>query len=221
MKRIKLTIYFITILVLLTACGGSNNEGQEEGNYEGTKKMVADILKTDEGKKAITEVLASDDMQQTYVIDAKIVKDSVESALSSDKGKEYWTKMFQDPKFVESFALALQEQQEKVMKNLMSDPEYQSKLIEIFSNPDMEKQTLTVLTGQEFRSHLEKVMEETFSSPIFQAKIAELLMNAAKEMKPSGEGGGGEGQSDGGGSSEGGQGGQQQEGGGSQEQQGS
>ncbi|MFC4404960.1 spore germination lipoprotein GerD [Gracilibacillus xinjiangensis] len=226
MKSKYIYIYLLTMLILLSACGGggNNSEGQEQGNYEGTKKMVADILKTDEGKKAITEVLTSDDMQQTYVIDAKVVKDSVESALSSDKGKEYWNKMFQDPKFVESFSLALQDQQEKVIKKLMSDPEYQSKLIEIFSNPDMEKQTLTVLKSQEFRSHLEKLMNETFSSPIFQAKIAELLMNAAQEMKPSGEGGGG-GQSSSGGSgeggSEGGQEGGQDQGGSQGEQQGS
>ncbi len=78
-------------------------------------------------KKAITEVLSSDDMQKTYVIDAKVVQQTVQEALTSDKGKEFWTKMFQDPKFVESFSLALQDQQEKVMKTLMSDPEFQKK----------------------------------------------------------------------------------------------
>ncbi|KAB8127681.1 spore gernimation protein GerD [Gracilibacillus oryzae] len=217
MNANKVYIYLIIIMLFVTACGGGGNtEGKEEGNYEGTKKMVADILKTDEGKKAITEVLASDDMQQTYVIDAKVVKDSVEGALSSDQGKEFWSKMFQDPKFVESFALALQEKQEDVMKKLMSDPEYQTKLMEVFSNPDMEKITLQVLTGQQFRSHLEKLMEETFSSPMFQAKIAELLMNAAKEMKPA-DNGGGESQEGGQSGQGGGEGGQSGEG--SQEQQ--
>ncbi len=81
----------------------------------------------------------------------------------------------------------------------------------------MEDQTLTVLTGQKFRSHLEKVMEEMFSSPMFQAKISELLLNAAKEMKPS-EGGqsqsGGQGESGGGQQQQGGQGEQGNQGGG-------
>ena len=86
----------------------------------------------------------------------------------------------------------------------MSDSEYQKKLIEILSNPDMEKQLLTVVTGQEFRSHLEKVMEETFSSPIFQAKLADLILQAAQEMKPPQESGGGEGGGSSGGESGGG-----------------
>ncbi len=219
MNLSKFFILTILSLLFLSACGGGGNtQGKEEGDYEGTKKMVADILKTDEGKKAITEVLSSDDMQKTYVIDAKVVQQTVQEALTSDKGKEFWTKMFQDPKFVESFSLALQDQQEKVMKTLMSDPEFQKKFIEILSNPEMEDQTLTVLTGQKFRSHLEKVMEEMFSSPpMFQAKISELLLNAAKEMKPS-EGGqsqsGGQGESGGGQQQQGGQGEQGNQGGG-------
>ncbi|QGH32763.1 spore gernimation protein GerD [Gracilibacillus salitolerans] len=186
-------LYMLVIcLLLLAGCGGGGNNAanQESDGYEGTKKMVSDILKTDEGKKAITEVLASDDMQQTYVIDSKVIKDAVTETLSSDKGKEFWEKMFQDPKFVESFAKALQDKQEDVTKRLMSDSEYQKKLMEVLKNPEMEQQLMTAVTSQEFRSHLEKVMEETFDSPMFQAKITDLLLKAAKEMKPSEKGGG-------------------------------
>ncbi len=187
-------LYMLVIcLLLLAGCGGgggNNAANQESDGYEGTKKMVSDILKTDEGKKAITEVLASDDMQQTYVIDSKVIKDAVTETLSSDKGKEFWEKMFQDPKFVESFAKALQDKQEDVTKRLMSDSEYQKKLMEVLKNPEMEQQLMTAVTSQEFRSHLEKVMEETFDSPMFQAKITDLLLKAAKEMKPSEKGGG-------------------------------
>ncbi|WP_163539085.1 spore germination lipoprotein GerD [Gracilibacillus sp. YIM 98692] len=206
--------YFLIILLtlfVLTSCGGNNNTSNQEGEYEGTKKMVTDILSTDDGKKAITEVLSSDDMQKTYVIDSKIVKTSIEEALSSDKGKEFWTKMFEDPKFVESFAKALQEQHEDVMKGLMSDPEFQKKLIEVLSNPEMEQQITKVLTGQQFREHLQKVMEETFNSPMFKAKMSEIILKAAEEMKPSGGGQSGDGGKQGEG---GGQGGGQSEGGG-------
>lgn len=199
-------------MLMLTGCNAGGGEKKETGDYESTKKMVADILKTDEGKKAITEVLSSDDMQQTYVVESPAMKEAVTEALSSDKGKEFWEKMFKDPKFVEAYALAMQEQQKDVLKNLMSDSEYQKKLIEILSNPDMEKQLLTVVTGQEFRSHLEKVMEETFSSPIFQAKLADLILQAAQEMKPPQESGGSEG-----GGSSGGESGGGESGGGSEE----
>ena len=221
MTQTKLWMLLICISMLVLAGCNAGSEQKETSDYEGTKKMVADILKTDEGKKAITEVLSGDDMQQTYVVESSTMKEAVTEALSSDKGKEFWEKLFKDPKFVESYALAMQDQQKEVLKNLMSDPEYQKKLIEILSNPDMEKQLLTVVTGQEFRSHLEKVMEETFSSPIFQAKLADLILQAAQEMKPPQEGGGGGSSSDESGSgSEGGgsgeeKGGEQSGGGGS------
>ncbi|MDX8047316.1 spore germination lipoprotein GerD [Gracilibacillus sp. S3-1-1] len=177
-------------LLFIAGCGGEGGAAanKEQEGYEGTKKMVADILKTDDGKKAITEVLTSEDMKQTYVIESKAMKEAVQEALTSEKGKEFWEKMFNDPKFVESFAMSLQDKQEDVTKNLMSDSTYQEKLMEVLSNPEMEQQTMTLLTSQEFRSHLEKVMEETFQSPMFQAKIADLLLQAAKEMKPSSSG---------------------------------
>lgn len=209
MKQIHFLILFLSITVLLITGCNSNGDKKETGDYESTKKMVADILKTDEGKKAITEVLTGDDMQQTYVIESPAMKEAVTEALSSDKGKEFWEKMFKDPKFVESFATALQDQQKDILKNLMSDSDYQKKLIEILSNPDMEKQFLTVVKGQDFRSHLEKVMEEAFSSPMFQAKLADLILQAAQEMKPPQEGESSGGDSSGGDSGSGSEGGQQ------------
>ncbi|RCW63528.1 spore germination lipoprotein GerD [Saliterribacillus persicus] len=203
-------IVVIIILCLITACTGGSPAANKEADYDTTKKMVADILKTDEGKKAITEVLASDDMQQTYVIDAKVVEEAITSLFSSDKGKEFWQKMFTDPAFIESFATSLQDQQEKVMQGLMSDPKFQGKMMEILGNPKMQEQTLQVLKSQPFREHLEKTIQETFESPMMQATIAEIVLNAAKEMKPE-ESGGSQEESSGGG-----EGGQEEGGGGSE-----
>ncbi|WP_079707996.1 spore germination lipoprotein GerD [Paraliobacillus ryukyuensis] len=175
-------------LLILSACGGG--DGQASGNqetYDTTKKMVTDILKTDEGKKAITDILADEEMQKTYVIEAKVVEDSVTKALSSEEGKAFWEKMFSDPKFVEGFSKSLMDQQKDVLKGLMSDSEYQSKMLELLANPEMEKQMLTVLKGQQFREHLEKTIQETMNSPMFKAKMSEIILKAAEEMKPTQE----------------------------------
>lgn len=179
--------------LLLTSCGGTGGGAQagEEANYDTIKKMVTDILKTDEGKKAMTEVLSDEEMQNTYVIESKIVEQAVTDALTSDKGKEFWTKMFEDPKFVESFAKSLQKQQEDVIKGLMSDSEYQKKMLELLENPQMEEQILSVLKSQDFRGHLETTIQETLNSPLFKAQITDVILKAAEEMKPT-EGGGGE-----------------------------
>ena len=102
-----------------------------EIDYEETKKMVVDILKTDEGKKAIQEVLSDEKLKQELVMDHAVVTETIQSTLTSEKGTEFWKKNFEDPKFAETMAQSMQKQNEQLLKNLMNDPEYRAKLIEI------------------------------------------------------------------------------------------
>ncbi|WP_066175024.1 spore germination lipoprotein GerD [Bacillus marinisedimentorum] len=171
------------LMVLALALGGCAAEATDSSqpNYDETKKMVVDILKTDEGKKAIQDLVADEKIKEQMVLDQAFVKKTIEENLTSDKGKEFWKKQFEDPKFAETFAKSMQKQQEELMKKLMKDPDYQKSMIELYQNPDMEKQLLTVMKGQEFRQHLQKLMQETFESPLFKAKIQDLLMKAAEE----------------------------------------
>lgn len=52
------------------------------------KKMVVDILKTEEGKKALNELMTEDKMKEKLVIDSDVVKKSINGALASEKGKK-------------------------------------------------------------------------------------------------------------------------------------
>ncbi len=47
--------------------------------------MVVDILKTDDGKKAIQEILNDDKLNETLVMDEKTVKETVEKTMTSKK----------------------------------------------------------------------------------------------------------------------------------------
>ncbi|UOR10574.1 spore germination lipoprotein GerD [Halobacillus amylolyticus] len=188
----------VILVVFLAACGGSP-QASGEADYETTKKMMVDILKTDDGKKAMTEVLKDEKMQQSMALDSEVVKQAVSETLLSEKGKEFWGQLFTDPKFVQEFSKVIEEEQKKLMKGLMKDPEYQKSLIELYQNPEMMEQMLEVMKGQKFRAHLEKTIQETLNSPVFQAKMTETLLQAAEQMK-SGEkpGQGGQGKSGGG-----------------------
>ena len=44
---------------------------------------------------------------------------------------EFWKKNFEDPKFAETMAQSMQKENEQLLKNLMNDPEYRAKLMEI------------------------------------------------------------------------------------------
>ncbi|MDQ0247921.1 spore germination protein D [Bacillus fengqiuensis] len=180
-KWLLLLLYASLSLLIFTSCAPAEQETQRM-DYDQTKKMVVDILKTDEGKKAIEQVMNEEEVKQQLIMDQAIVKDTIQNTLTSEKGSEFWKKIFEDPKFAESFAKSLQKEQEQIIKQLMKDPDFQKSLIELFQNPEMEKQMLTALKSQEYRSHIQKIMTETFESPLYKAKIQDLLLKAAEEV---------------------------------------
>jgi spore germination protein D len=183
-KVIPLLLPFLALL-LITGC---NQEvaGNGQLDYEQTKKMVVDILKTDDGKKAIQDVMSDDKLRQELIMDQAVVTETIQTTLTSEKGIDFWKKTFQDPKFAETIAKSMQKEQEQVLKNLMNDPEYRGKLIEVLKDPELAKEMSDLLKSNEYREHLKQVVSETIESPLYQTKIQELLLKAAEE-KGSGE----------------------------------
>ncbi|MEH7887187.1 spore germination lipoprotein GerD [Bacillus sp. JJ1609] len=213
MKKMMKIVLPATFLLLAAGCAPTESGGGQV-DYEETKKMVVDILKTDDGKKAIQEVMGDDGMKQKLIMDQPVVTDTIEKTLTSEKGMDFWKKSFEDPKFAESVAKSMKKENEKLLKDLMKDPEYKGMMIEVMKDPELEKELTTLLKSKEYREHLQKVMSETFESPLFKAKLQALIVKAAEELptqKPEGGGdgggnsGGGGGSSDSGGGSSGGQ----------------
>ncbi|WP_096155931.1 MULTISPECIES: spore germination lipoprotein GerD [Bacillus] len=190
----KRRLLLLIIIFALSGCAAAD-QGGGQIDYEETKKMVVDILKTDEGKKAIEDVMADEKMRQNLVLDQQVVTESIAQTLNSDTGAKFWTKTFEDPKFAEAFAKSMQKEHETLIKDLMKDPEYQELMMQILQDPEMQKEYLTVIQSKEFRVHLQKVMTETFESPLFKAKLQAILLKGAEELQagqPSDQGGGGQ-----------------------------
>lgn len=199
MKKIMKFILPASFLLLAAGCAAPAESAGGQVDYEETKKMVVDILKTDDGKKAIQEVMGDDGMKEKLIMDQPVVIDTVEKTMTSEKGMEFWKKSFEDPKFAESVAKSMKKENEKLLKDLMKDPEYKGMMIEVMKDPELEKELTTLLKSKEYREHLQKVMTETFESPLFKAKLQALIVKAAEEMPTqkseggSEEGGGGSG----------------------------
>jgi spore germination protein D len=202
-KKLLLLTFMI---VALSGCTGTEESGGEL-DYEQTKKMVVDILKTDDGKNAIQEVMSDEKMQEKLVMDQKVVTATIEKTLTSEKGADFWKKNFEDPKFAESIAKSMKKENETLLKDLMKDPEYRGMMIEVLKDPELEKELTTILKSKEYREHVQKVVTETFESPLFKAKMQAILIKAAEEIKGSEEKSGGGDSSGGGGSESGGGGG--------------
>jgi spore germination protein D len=203
MRKGKRLLLLSFMIIALSGCTGAE-ESAGEMDYEQTKKMVVDILKTDDGKKAIQDVMADEKMQEKLVMDQKIVTQTIEKTLTSEKGQDFWKKAFEDAKFAESIAKSMKKENETLLKNLMKDPEYRGMMIEILKDPELEKELSNVLKSKEYREHLQQVISETFESPLFKVKMQAILIKAAEEIKgetKSGEESGGSESGSGGGES--------------------
>lgn len=179
-------VLIITIgFIYLQGCTPAAAE--EKGSYEETKKMLVDLLKTDDGKKAIKEVLTDEKVKQEVVMDQPFVKKSIEDTLTSKKGQDFWKEMLKDPKAAEALAKSMQKQNEELLKKMMDDPEYRKKMIELMKDPELEKDVMELLTSQKYREQQKKVLMETFESPLMKAQIAEMVKKTVQEEIKSGE----------------------------------
>ncbi|WP_245676158.1 spore germination lipoprotein GerD [Domibacillus iocasae] len=191
MKRdLLLMMLALSFMSILTAGCAANGESAGQADYEETKNMVIDILNTDDGKKALKEVMKDKEIKQAIVLDEQAVTETIQTTLTSEKGKEFWKKAFEDPEFAESYAKSMRTEHEKLMKSLMNDPDYQKMLMGVMNDPEMQKTLQEAMKSQEFRKHLQKVIDETLSSPLYKAKIEDTLLKAAEEAGKQGQGGG-------------------------------
>lgn len=180
MKTISMLL-LLPIMVFLASCSSSDTSSGGQVDYDQTKKMVVDILKTDDGKKAIQDVMSSDGMKEKLVMDQQVVANTISQTLTSDKATEFWKKTFSDAKFAQGVAKNMRSENEKLLKDLMNDPEYRGMMIQVFKEPEIQKEMADALKSREYREHLQKVITETVDSPLFKAKIQELLLKAAEE----------------------------------------
>lgn len=178
----RTVLLLISLCASLTACSGEASTGGQ-ADYNQTKKMVIDILKTDEGKKALQDVITSDGMKKNLVIDKAYMKEAIEQTLTSDKGKAFWRETMQDPKFAAAVADSMKTENKALLKSLMKDPDYQAMMIDILKDPAYEKEVQTMLKSKEMRKTMQEVVIDTFNDPAFKAKMEDSLLKAAKTMK--------------------------------------
>lgn len=164
----------ILCLVLLIACTNTPEQAKDR-EYETTKQMIVDILQTEEGKKALSEILNDEAMKQRLVIESDIVKNAISDQLLSDEGQAVWTNYFNDPKFSASFAAAMEPEHIALFKKMMHDAEFQQQMIELMQDPELMNHLIVQLQSQAFRAHLEKIIEQALETPAFQEKINEMV----------------------------------------------
>ncbi|GAE35381.1 spore germination lipoprotein GerD [Halalkalibacter akibai] len=195
MKKIFYLFLVTLLLPIVASCAQAESGGGTTPDYESTKKMMVDMLKTDEGKQAIQEIMGDEELQQEIVMDNAFVKTTIQQTLTSEAGRQFWQDVMKDPEFAQTFAESMQTENEKMLKGLMKDPEYQAMMITVLQDPEMEAAMLETMKSKEYRQQVMTIMSDAFESPFFIAKVNEVLEQVAQKQmeKQDQASGGGEG----------------------------
>lgn len=204
----KATITLL-LFIILTACSNDDTTSIQNSDYEETKRLVIDMLKTDDGKATLAEIFADEKMKSQLIMKQDIVKSAIEENLTSEQAKSFWKDAFQDPSFAAAYAKSLETAHKQLMKDLMQDTDYRELLLEVLQDSKMEKQIAEVINSNDVREELKNTIIETFSSPLVQEKLQNILSQSSRSGSPTDKGNGESSQTDtgsGGGGESGGQG---------------
>ena len=193
-----LTIILI-LSVILTGCNAfKKSEAAQEPNYKELKQMVIDILLTEEGKKAVQESIEDPQVKKKMVLDTTEVQKIIQEEFFSSENKEKLKSMFEDPKFASELGKTLKKENEKLLKDLMKDPEYRKMMIEVMKDKEFEKMIMDVMKSNAYRTQMMLVIKDSLESPMFKYDLLKLMEKASeealkpdKEKKKEGEGEGG------------------------------
>ena len=231
----------IAVVMLTASCGADTTQQTGQMDYKDTKTMVMDILKTEDGQKAVRDAMRRSGettdvgmLQLLSTSQGQQLQLAVKEVITKPEYAVALQNMMIDPKFAGEFAKAVQEEQKMILNALMKDPEYQQSLIDAMKNPEFEQIVLDVMKGTKYKEQMQTVIRDTLQSPLYREQLLTLMQRALQEEakpkpdeqkgqqkggskaagKGGGESGGGGGKSGGGGGGKSGGGGGGESGGG-------
>jgi spore germination protein D len=173
---------FLTVGILLTSCSsGGQAQSPQQPDYKSMKDMVIDILQTEDAKKSVAKMMADEKFKQQVVMDEPTVRTALIQSMSNPNNLHI-KEAFQDPKFTSTLAKAMKDEQKKLMKDLMKDPEYQKMMISIMKDPEFEKNLMELMKSSAYRKQTMQIMKESLQSPLFQEELIKLMGKATEEM---------------------------------------
>ena len=187
---LKRSLSLIFVVLFLASCSDAPNQTM---SYDEIKKIMIDSIQTEDGKKALRQLLEDPSIRDLVVLEHDQVETAIKDTLLSEEAKEFWKKQFEDPKFKESIAKSMKEQQTDIMKDLIKNATFQEDLVKFFGQPEMQKQLETILKSSTLRKQMEEVVMQTIEDPLLQTKWQDLIKKSGEGTSKSskeGEGGG-------------------------------
>ncbi|WP_309123466.1 spore germination lipoprotein GerD [Paenibacillus sp.] len=186
MKRWVTCAAAVAALAVLTSCGQDQQQSAQV-NYNEVKTMVVDILKTEDGQKAIKEAskeVEAADFQQLQILNTgqgQQLQLAVKEVMSDPAYAAALKETMIDPKFAGDFARAITMENKHIQKELMKDPEYQQQMIDLMKDPQIQALMLQTMKSAEYRQQIITIMKESLDTPLFQQDLLKLMTRALEE----------------------------------------
>lgn len=187
LKIMRSIVILLMFVIVITSCTKS-----EEMSYNEMKTMVLDILKTEDAQKAIAESKQenlkklSDEEKTLQMLKSpqgEQMQEAVKNVLTDPERSHIILKtLMTDPKFAGEFAKTIQEEDKEIHKQLMTDPEYQTMLIDVMKGSDFEALVVDIMKGKAYRQQTMNVLEDTMKNPLFRLELLELMKKAVEEQ---------------------------------------
>ncbi|MEK3825439.1 spore germination lipoprotein GerD [Paenibacillus sp. FSL K6-1558] len=228
----QLCYVVLGLSVMLAGCGSDQSSSPPQGSYKEMKTMVVDILKSDEGKKAVEEALTGQSSSGggggggseevgssgggSGTVGMKMlmpmqsseqIRIAVKDTITAPEYQKEFEKIMTDPQFAGEFAKAINGQSKQLHMQLIKDPTYQKSIGDIMKSPEVSKMFMDMTKTPEYRKQTMTVMQEVMQNPLFRMEVLTLLKKVVQEeLQPKTESGGGQKGQESGGQGDGGSG---------------
>lgn len=180
------TAFLLAACMLLVSAGCGT--GQQSGgmlSYEETKSMVLDILRSEDGQKAVQKAASSGSGEGIHMLSTdqqQLLMTKVKDVLTDAEYSKKIREIMLEPKFAGEFAKVVAKEDKQLHKNLLKDPEYQTMLMDVFKNAETEKMILEVMKGPEYRKHAMTIFHDALQNPLFKAELMDMMGKVLEEQ---------------------------------------
>jgi spore germination protein D len=153
---------------LLTACGSDqgSSSAQSTGGYKESKSMIIDVLKSDEGKKAIYEALTAGPTQSSSPSSSSQSGDSESEGgqqgggggNGGGSGGSMGIKMLLPSQTSEDVRIAV--------KETITSPEYKKEIEKIMTDPQFAGDFAKAISAQSKEMHLQLIKDPTYQKSV-------------------------------------------------------
>jgi spore germination protein D len=186
------TIALATILAagMLGGCGGSKRQESSDGgsqateakeHYNETKSMVLDILHTKEGMDTLKDIVRDPQFKQSLAINETDVQVAMQKALTDGSAHITLTEQMRRPQFASALAKSFKKDNQKMMKELMNDPEYQQQMVTLMKSPEFTQNMYDLMKTPDYRKQTMTIMTQALSNPEFKLMFMDVLKEAIRQ----------------------------------------